>query len=312
MGPLLLTSFYLSPIWGGSRIARTRGIDWSDDDRHGEAFDVSAHPTTMGVVRNGPCDGMTLADAIASYHQEILGDVPDDAPLQVTFMDPVETLSVQVHPSEEYAQAAEGDHGKVEAWYVLDAEPDATLIAGCTTNDTEALRVAAADDSIGDRYGQRIEMHEGDFILIPPGTMHALGAGIFAVEVSSLGNTTYRICDWGRGRELHVDKAFDVLDAASKPVVTHLGAYDPGQVNRERLGVNAGFFRSYVVDTRDSQTFTCDHRYAVLTCVEGFARIETADGCVDLGPTESCLIPASAGSYTIIGPCRVLRSVRCP
>lgn len=167
MGPLLLTSFYLSPIWGGSRITRTRGIDWSDDDRHGEAFDVSAHPTTMGVVRNGPCDGMTLADAIASYHQEILGDVPDDAPLQVTFMDPVETLSVQVHPSEEYAQAAEGDHGKVEAWYVLDAEPDATLIAGCTTNDTEALRVAAADDSIGDRYGQRIEMHEGDFILIP-------------------------------------------------------------------------------------------------------------------------------------------------
>ena len=191
MGPLLLTSFYLSPIWGGSRIARTRGIDWSDDDRHGEAFDVSAHPTTMGVVRNGPCDGMTLADAIASHHQEILGDVPDDAPLQVTFMDPVETLSVQVHPSEEYAQAAEGDHGKVEAWYVLDAEPDATLIAGCTTNDTEALRVAAADDSIGDRYGQRIEMHEGDFILIPPGTMHALGGGIFAVEVSSLGNTTF-------------------------------------------------------------------------------------------------------------------------
>ena len=54
MGPLLLTSFYLSPIWGGSRIARTRGIDWSDDDRHGEAFDVSAHPTTMGVVHTVP------------------------------------------------------------------------------------------------------------------------------------------------------------------------------------------------------------------------------------------------------------------
>ena len=190
MEPLLLTSFYISPIWGGSRIARTRGIDWSGDDRHGEAFDVSAHPTTMGVVRNGPCAGMSLADAIASHHQEILGDVPDDAPLQVTFMDPVETLSVQVHPGEEYAQAAEGDHGKVEAWYVLDAEPGATLIAGCTTNDTEALRAAAADDSIGDRYGQRIEMHEGDFILIPSGTMHALGAGISAVELPSLGNTT--------------------------------------------------------------------------------------------------------------------------
>ena len=109
-----------------------------------------------------------------------------------------------------------------------------------------------------------------------------------------------------------MDKAFDVLDTASKPVVTHLGAFDPERGNLERLGVDAGFFRSYVVDTRDSQTFPCDRRYAVLTCVEGFARIETADGCVDLGQTESCLIPASAGSYTIIGPCRVLRSVRCP
>ncbi|MBP3892796.1 MAG: hypothetical protein J6D34_02005 [Atopobiaceae bacterium] len=310
MEPLLLTSFYLSPIWGGPRIARERGIEWSQDDRHGEAFDISAHPTTMGVVRNGPCAGMTLADAIASHRHEILGDVPDDAPLQVTFMDAAEDLSVQVHPDEEYAQAAEADHGKVEAWYVLDAKPGATLIAGSTTNDVAALRAAAADDSIGERFGQRIEMREGDFILIPSGTMHALGAGIFAVEVSSLGNTTYRICDWGRGRELHVDKAFDVLDATKKPVVAHLGTFDPKQGNRERLGVDAGFFTSYVVDTSDRQTFSCDNRYAVLTCVKGAARIETPGGSVELGPTESCLVPASAESYDIVGRCRVLRSVR--
>lgn len=310
MGPLLLKSFYVSPIWGGSRIAEVRGISWTPEDRHGEAFDVSAHPTTMGVVLNGPLAGMTLAEAIAAYKREILGDVPDDAPLQVTFMDAVETLSVQVHPGESYASAAEGDHGKVEAWYIVDAESGASIIAGCLTDDLDALRAAAADDTIGSRYGRRVEVHAGDFVLIPSGMMHALGAGILAVEVASLGNTTYRMCDWGRGRELHVDKAFDVLDTAKEPSVVRLGL--PGQAagNQERLGADAGFYVSYVDDVAGQMSFACDGRYAVLTCVDGEAKVSTPDGDVALNHTQSCLVPAAARSYTIAGPCRVLRSIR--
>lgn len=312
MGPMLLKPFYVSPIWGGSHIARIRDLPWTKTERFGEAFDISAHPTTMGIVRNGPCAGMTLAEAIAAHRDEVLGDVPDEAPLQITFMDAAETLSVQVHPDEAYAQAAEGDHGKVEAWYVLDAQPGATLIGGCTTSNREALVAAAQNDSIGKSYGLHIAVRQGDFILIPEGTMHALGAGIFAVEVGSMGNTTYRLCDWGRGREVHVDKALDVLRTESRASMTHLGAFEPGTENRERLGVDAGFFRSYVVDIAEERRFSCEGRYAVLTCVSGSAHVETADGSVDLGLTESCLVPASAESYVISGSCRVLRSVRTP
>jgi mannose-6-phosphate isomerase len=313
MEPLLLQSFYLSPIWGGPRIAEARGIPWSDDDRHGEAFDVSAHPTTMGVVRNGPCAGRTLAEAIAAYRDEILGDVPDDAPLQVTFMDAAQTLSVQVHPDEAYAQATEGDHGKVEAWYIVSAEPDAAIIGGCTTSDVGILRRASADDTVGDLYGRHIPVREGDFVLIQPGTMHALGAGILAVEVSSLGNTTYRVCDWGRGRELHVDKAFDVLRAERRPLVAHFGAPNPQSEGSERLGVDAGFFRSYVVDmANERRSYPCAGRYAVLTCVSGSVEVTTPEGAVQLGRTESCLVPASAGSYTVCGAGRILRSIRTP
>lgn len=313
MGPLLLDSFYVSPIWGGPRIAQARGIPWSDDDRHGEAFDISAHPTTMGVVRNGPCAGMTLADAIALHGEEILGDVPDDAPLQVTFMDAAETLSVQVHPDEAYAQKAEGDHGKVESWYILEAAPGATLIQGCTTDDMEALRAAAVDDTIGERYGNAVAVHAGDFVFIPTGTLHALGAGILAVEVASLGNTTYRICDWGRGRELHVNKAFDVLRTESHPGINHMGPFDPSLGTRERLGMDGGFFKSYVVDVADIPArFGTENRYATLTCVAGEAHVDTPEGSVDLGLTESCLIPASAGTYVVRGIGRVLRSIRTP
>lgn len=312
MGPLLLKSFYASPIWGGSRIARARDIPWSTSDSHGESFDVSAHPSTMGVVLNDICAGMTLAEAISSHREEILGNVPDDAPIQVVFMDPIQTLSVQVHPDEAYARAAEGDHGKIEAWYVLDANPGATLIAGCTTDDVDALRAAAADDTIGERFGQRIEMHAGDFILIPPGTMHALGASIFAVEIGSLGNTTYRLCDWGRGRELHVDKAFDVLDTTCQPSVVATGSPRDATANKERLGVDAGFYQSYVVDVISRMSFSCDGRYAVITCVDGTACVHTPHGSVSLGTTQSCLIPASAETYAVEGRCRVLRSIRTP
>lgn len=314
MGPLLLESFYTSPIWGGPRIAQARGITWSDDDRHGSSFDISAHPTTMGIVRNGPCAGMTFAEALAAHREELLGNVPDDSPLQVTFMDAVETLSVQVHPDEAYAQKAEGDHGKVESWYILEAVPGATLIQGCTTNDVDALRAAAADDSIGERYGNFVEVQAGDFVFIPTGTLHALGAGIFAVEVASLGNTTYRICDWGRGRELHVSKAFDVLNTNNHPGINRLGAFDPTEATCERLGMDGGFFKSYVIDVNgsDSVQYSTEGRYAVLTCVEGMARVSTPEGSVELNRTASCFIPASIGHYTVSGTCRVLRSIRTP
>ena len=193
MGPILLEPTYISPIWGGTRISEARGLPHGGDVNNGEAFDVSAHEGICTTVANGPCAGMKFDEFLARYHDEVIGDLDDEATIQVVSMDPKEFLSVQVHPDEAYAQAAEGDHEKAESWYILHAEAGAELIAGCSTDDVDALRAAAADDTIGNRYGKRVEMHEGDFILIPAGTMHALGPGIFAVEIGSFGNTTYRL-----------------------------------------------------------------------------------------------------------------------
>ena len=312
MEPLLFEPYYLSPVWGGPRIAMARGLEWFESDTHGESFDISAHPSVGVTIRNGPYAGAPLAEVVRAHHDEILGDVPDDAPIQVIHMDAREDLSVQVHPDEQYAQAAEGDHGKVEAWYVLAADAHATLIGGSTTNDLDALRVAAADDTIGSRYGRRLAVVEGDFVLVRPGTLHALGAGIFAVEVGSLGNTTYRICDWGRGRGLHVEKGFDVLRCEQEATVHHTGAYDPDAPARERLGVDSGFYRSYVADIRGDREYACNGRYAVITCVAGRILVATQNGSVELGATESCLVPACSNAYVISGAGRVIRSVRTP
>lgn len=310
MEPILLKPFYVSPVWAGTHLAQIRGLDASAKDNHGEAFDVSAHPTTCGVILNGPWVGMSLADAIATHKAELLGDVPEDAVVQVTWMDPVQNLSIQVHPTDEYARKADGDFGKTESWYIAEAAPGATLIGGCTTDDHDALREAAADDTIGDKYCKRVSVKAGDFVFVPAGTMHALGPGCFAVEIGSFGNQTYRMCDWGRGRELHVEKAFDVVDTSLEPTVRHLGAWSADAPAQEQLGAECAQFKATVVDVSPSWSADTNGRYQVVTCVGGTAKVSTADGEVVLGYTDSCLIPACCASYTVTGPCRIIQAVR--
>ena len=307
MGPLLLRPNYISPVWSGPRINEARGI--SGDVLYGESFDVSVHEGLVNVVEGGPHDGMPLDELVRNSAREIMGDLAgEDGIIQTLVMDAAENLSVQVHPDEAYARAHEHDHEKTESWYILAAEPGAFIYCGTTTDDVDALRSAAADDTIGERYGRKVPVSEGDFVLIPAGTQHALGAGVFALEVGSLGFKTYRICDWGRGRELHVRQGFDVLRTECRPEPSHLGPFDSSAPASVRRGVTHRLFVSDAVDVRGSWEQKMGGRYEVLSCVAGTARVRTAEGEVELPYTRSLLMPASAGSYVIEGTCRVLRS----
>lgn len=313
MEPLKFSPTYVHPIWAGDAIAKARGLPTDTEHNYGEAFDVSAHPDVCVTIANGPLAGMHLDDAISAHHDDIIGTLPDHDVIQITFMDARETLSIQVHPNEEQAQRLDGDHEKTESWYILHAEPGATLIGGSTTTDLDALRAAAADDSIGERFGKRIAVSAGDFVFVPAGTMHALGAGIFAVEVGSFGNRTYRMCDWGRGRELHVDKAFEVVNTESTATVRHFGSYGHDEAGdaalpRIREGVRCGLFVSNVIDIDKDYETEPDGVYHIITCVQGSCTVESPEGAVGLACTESALVPASAGRYTVRGTCRVLQS----
>ena len=319
MGPIRLNPTYLHPIWGGTAIAEARGIPCDTERNHGESFDVSAHEGVCTSVAEGPYVGTPLDQLIRQHHDEVIGDLADDTVLQMVCMDARQNLSIQVHPDEEYARRVEGDREKAESWYIFHAEPGATLIAGCLTDDVDALRAAAADDTVGDRFGQRIPVQEGDFVLIPAGTMHALGAGIFAGELGSFGNTTYRLCDWGRGRPLQVEKGFDVLRTQNQPTITHLGKMRQGDgpfvscpAGMEsarplvRPGVRHRLFQADVADVHGEWHVTKPNRYQILTCVSGSAQVETAEGSAPLPYTCSLLIPACVSEYTVRGTCRVI------
>jgi mannose-6-phosphate isomerase len=123
-----------------------------------------------------------------------------------------ERLSVQVHPEDGYAMQHHGSPGKTEAWYVVHAKPGATLGLGLRRELTrDQARAAALDGSIGELLNW-VPVQPGDTVFIPAGTIHAIGAGLVVAEIQQDSDITYRLYDYGRGRELHLDRGLDVAD----------------------------------------------------------------------------------------------------
>jgi len=132
--------------------------------------------------------------------------------LLIKFLFTTENLSVQVHPDDAYAKRVENSRGKTEMWRVLRAEPGAKIALGFRQAvDREDARKAAMDGSIMKMLDWR-EVRPGDTFLIPAGTVHALGAGLMIAEIQQNSDITYRLFDYGRGRELHIEKSLDVAD----------------------------------------------------------------------------------------------------
>lgn len=128
----------------------------------------------------------------------------DEQPLLVKYLFTSERLSIQVHPDDEQARARGLEMGKSECWYIIDAEPGATLGLGLKARmSVDELREAALDGSIEEMMDWR-PVRSGDFFLVPPGTIHAIGAGISLIEVQQNSDVTYRLYDYGRPRELHL------------------------------------------------------------------------------------------------------------
>lgn len=155
---------------------------------------------------------------IASTHpdgcqKEFLNAIGKDYPLIVKVIQANETLSVQVHPDDETAKKLEGEgvRGKTECWYVLDAEPDAKLAYGIKENFSKEQIASSIQQGTFQNELNFINVKKGDFVFIPSGTVHAIGKGIRVLEVQQSSNITYRMYDWGRPRELHVQKSLASL-----------------------------------------------------------------------------------------------------
>jgi len=141
----------------------------------------------------------------------LLKDIIGDYPLLIKIIQANETLSVQVHPDDDYAKIYENSLGKTECWYILDATQDASIICGLKSEySKDDLKKAIQTNSL-ESYMQYLPVSKGDFVFIPAGTVHAINGGLRLLEVQEASDITYRLYDWGRGRELHVEKGLKVI-----------------------------------------------------------------------------------------------------
>lgn len=220
-----LTPLRLSPagkgyLWGGERLKKEYNKR-TDITPLAESWECSVHPDGMSVVTGGEFSGMTLREVLEKKPQ-YLGSKSLEFPILVKFIDAASDLSIQVHPDDSYARENEKDNGKTEFWYVLDAEEGAELIYGFEHAMDRKKLWRAIEDGRLETMLHHIPVHKGDVFLVKPGTVHAIGKGIVIVEVQESSNVTYRLYDYdrrdkdGNKRELHFDKAADVLDM--KPV----------------------------------------------------------------------------------------------
>ena len=223
--PFLLKPAAKDYLWGGSRLNDdfAKGIDMTP---LAETWECSTHPDGPSVISSGEFEGMELAELLKRF-PEFLGTHPlsnpylqkGELPILIKFIDAKKELSVQVHPDDAYARKVEHElFGKTEMWYVLDAAKDAKLVYGFYHDmDKEKLRCSLEQGTV-EKYLQKVKVHKDDVFFIESGTVHAIGAGALIAEIQENSNLTYRMFDYNRRdkngnlRELHVDKALDVVN----------------------------------------------------------------------------------------------------
>ncbi|MBQ4417958.1 MAG: mannose-6-phosphate isomerase, class I, partial [Butyrivibrio sp.] len=218
--PFLLSPAAKDYLWGGRRLNDdfAKGIDMFP---LAETWECSTHPDGISQVKSGTHAGKNLLDVI-NAHPAYLGTRYRDMgelPILVKLIDAANDLSVQVHPDDDYADKYEnGQSGKTEMWYVLDAAKNASLVVGLAhTTSEENVRRAIEAGTIGNLL-QKIPVRKDDVFYIAAGTVHAIGKGCLIAEIQENSNLTYRLYDYdridknGKKRPLHIDKALAVAD----------------------------------------------------------------------------------------------------
>lgn len=167
-----------------------------------EEWQFSTHP-----------NGMTK---IAETEQPLEDYLKQQLPILIKYIEAKETLSVQVHPNDEYAKKYTDDLGKTECWYITQADPGAKLIFGLKSELTPEELAKVIETNQLEAQLAFIDIEAGDMVYIPSGTVHAIMGGIKLIEVQQSSDTTYRLYDWGRERELHIEESLAVIDYQQK------------------------------------------------------------------------------------------------
>jgi mannose-6-phosphate isomerase len=299
--PLRFAPIYKAKLWGGRNFERLFGRDLPIGELIGESWELADLPGGASVVRNGPLAGVGLTELTRQGGQALLGlatPMPDGRfPLLIKFLDANDRLSLQVHPDAIAAKAIGGDAArKMECWYMLESREGFIykgLLPGVTP---EAFRRAIEEDA-AEKCVRPIDCTAGDFHYLPAGTVHALCAGLVVAEVQTPSDTTYRVTDWGRGREIHVERSMQCIhfEAADEAI--------PGAAG-ETLLVTDAFTVAKRSCPAGQSVPTPAGRCAVLMMLAGegveIRHAGEVEAAVSAAPGDTLLLPAALKDARVV------------
>ncbi len=257
-----------SYLWGGKNLKNAWGKTWGEDILS-EAWELSFHRDGPSVIADGELAGKLLCEVATRADWGKNCDKFEFFPVLGKIIDAAAPLSIQVHPSDEYALKNEGQYGKTEMWYILVAEPEAFLYLGFNRDMTKEAFAEAIKNNTICEYLNKVHVRAGETYFIPSGTIHAIGAGITIFEIQQNSSLTYRVYDFdrkdknGNKRELHIEKAMAVADLKEKKV--------PDPARGELLG-KCKYFSVY----------RC-HGEREIGRKDSFASVTVTDGEIEIG-----------------------------
>jgi mannose-6-phosphate isomerase len=289
-------AYDLSPIYPNRRFEEKIGEAWLTGDNC--------------KIANGPLTGQTLAEVSERYQRELVGDAARDArrfPLLLKFLFPHEKLSVQVHPDDEQARRVSQPWGKTECWYVAHAKNGSQIALGLKPGVTVAQLEEAIHEKRAEELLNWLNVYTGDMIYVSGGTVHTLGPGSVIVETQQQSDTTYRLYDYGRPRELHLKEGLAAvkLKGASGKVVRPAPSQVTDSDNREAPLVAAPYFVVDMFEMKDVQELSTRDESGkssaqILVAVEGCGVVEVAGAePVTLAKGDAVVVPASVEKFTV-------------
>jgi len=315
--PMLLKSPLKDYIWGGSKLP----LEYEKETNLtvvAESWEVSCHKNGESVIENGLYQGKTLTEMLTE-NEAYKGENSkkfEKFPLLIKLIDANDKLSIQVHPNDEYANLNEnGEYGKTEVWYIVDAKKDARLIYGFNRSiDKNEYKQAILDNKLQDILNF-VPVKKGDVFFIPAGLVHAICDGILICEIQQNSDTTYRVYDWGRvgadgtARPLHIEKAIDVSKLEGEK-------NSDFSLNSEQIGDNkvgmiseCRYFSAYKYDINEKITLDSKKdSFVTLTFLSGKGEIHLNNHKEPFKKGQTYFIPADSGSYDILGQCEVILS----
>ena len=308
LSPVKLSPAFKDYLWGGTKLKEQYNKK-SDLEIVAESWEMSCHKDGQSTVVTGEFQGKTLSEYVEALGKTALGTKAEKFsyfPLLIKFIDAKDNLSIQVHPADDYALKVEGEYGKTEMWYVLEAEEGAYLYYGFNRDITRDEFAERIKNNTILEVLNKVNVKKGDVFFIDAGTVHAIGSGLMICEIQQNSNTTYRVYDYdrrdkeGNARPLHIDKAIEVSKLTKAP---ELAKKD------DDILASCEYFTVKKVEVNgDAKAGVDETSFVSLIIVSGDGKVALGEDELTVTKGDSIFVPAQKGEIAFSGNMEVIVS----